>query len=172
MRKTLVTLVSVLAIPLLIAYRAVAQDLPDFTCVWILDSVAPPSTDIATTLAVRQSVAQTNVRGEPMKPFFKYLTVTRELVSGSHTETYAIGMTGGKRSGRIGLPSSHERVVWEGHDLVIETGTFTGAAPRTGAWAERREAWSLDASGKIRISIATSSSDGSSGTVEILYRRR
>ena len=174
MGKNLVAaaLVELFVVALLVSDRVAAQDLPDFSGAWVLDSAAPPSGDISKTLVVRQSLTRTNVRGEPMKPFFKDLTVTRELASGTHAETYVIGVVGGTVPGRAGLPSSHRRVGWEDKTLVIESGTYTGPAPQTGEWTERREVWSFTPNGRLQLALTSSDSRGGSSTVALTYRRQ
>lgn len=47
-----------------------AQDKPDFSGSWTLES-GSPGADIPRTLSVSQSLVRTNVRGEPVRPFFK-----------------------------------------------------------------------------------------------------
>ena len=59
-----------LCVPLL------AQDKPDFSGSWILES-GSSGADIPQALSVSQSIVRTNVRGEPMQPFFKDITATR-----------------------------------------------------------------------------------------------
>jgi hypothetical protein len=91
-----------------------AQDTPDFSGHWVLESSPSSAADIPRTLSVTMSIVRTNVRGEPMNPFFKDITVVRELANGTSSETYPIGVEGGVVGGTAGggrLPSSHYRVV-------------------------------------------------------------
>src|SRR5580765_7958111 len=112
-----------------------AQEKPDFSGSWILESGAS-GTDIPQALSVRQALVRTNVRGEPMQPFFKDITVTRVLASSTRSETYQIGVVGGSVSvGSIGQ-RTHHRVAWEEQALVIESGSYTGPVPESGDWAE------------------------------------
>jgi hypothetical protein len=158
----------------------VAQDTPDFSGHWVLDSASPPAADIPLTLSVTMSLVRTNVRGEPMNPFFKDITVAREFANGASTETYQIGVVGGdvggtvggRGNGRTNFPSSHHRVVWEKQILVIERSNYTGPAPESGQWAERREAWSLDPGGRLRLATTSRSSDSASSVVTLVYRRQ
>jgi hypothetical protein len=157
----------------------VAQDTPDFSGHWVLESASPSAADIPRTLSVTMSLVRTNVRGEPMIPFFKDITVARELAKGTSSQTYQIGVVGGEVGGTVGgrgsgrseFPSRHYRVVWEKETLVIETGSYTGPAPESGQWAERREAWSLDPDGRLRLAITSRSSGSASSTVTLVYRR-
>jgi hypothetical protein len=157
-----------------------AQDTPDFSGHWALESPSPSAADIPRALSVTMSLVRTNVRGEPMNPFFKDITVARESANGTSSETYQIGVVGGAVGGTVGgrgngrsdFPSSHHRVVWEKQILVIETGSYTGPTPESGQWAERREAWSLDPDERLRLAITSHSSGSASSTVILVYRRQ
>jgi hypothetical protein len=151
----------------------VAQDTPDFSGHWVLES-SPSAADIPRALSVTMSLVRTNVRGEPMNPFFKDITVVRELANGTSSETYQIGVVGGSLGGSVDgdFPSRHYRVVWEKQVLVIETGNYTGPTPESGQWAERREAWSLDPEGRLRLAFTSRSSGSASSTVTLVYRRQ
>src|SRR5712691_11452937 len=73
----------------------VAQDTPDFSGHWVLESASPSTADIPRALSVTMSLVRTNVRGEPMNPFFKDITVAQQLANGTSSETYQIGVVGG-----------------------------------------------------------------------------
>jgi hypothetical protein len=152
----------------------VAQDTPDFSGSWVLESASPSAADIPRALSVAMSLVRTNVRGEPMNPFFKDITVVRELANGTSSETFQIGVVGGSLGGTVAgeFPSRHHRVIWEKQTLVIETGSYTGPTPESGQWAERREAWSLDSDGRLRLAITSRSSGSASSTVTLVYRRQ
>jgi hypothetical protein len=152
----------------------VAQDTPDFSGSWVLESASPSAADIPRALSVAMSLVRTNVRGEPMNPFFKDITVVRELANGTSSETFQIGVVGGSLGGTVAgeFPSRHHRVIWEKQTLVIETGSYTGPTPESGQWAERREAWSLDLEGRLRLAITSRSSGSASSTVTLVYRRQ
>jgi hypothetical protein len=109
-----------------------------------------------------------------MNPFFKDITVVRELANGTSSETFQIGVVGGSLGGTVAgeFPSRHHRVIWEEQILVIETGSYTGPTPESGQWAERREAWSLDPEGRVRLAITSRSSGSASSTVTLVYRRQ
>jgi hypothetical protein len=148
--------------------RIAAQDKPDFSGSWILESRSTEA-DIPQTLSVSQSLVRTNVRGEPMTPFFKDITVTRVLATGTRSDTYQIGVVGGTVSDG---PRTHYRVAWEEQALVIESGRHTGPVPESGDWAERREVWSLESGVRLRLTITTRSSVGAAGTVVLVYQRQ
>ena len=80
--------------------QVAAQDKPDFSGSWILESGAQAAGDIPQALSVSQVLVRTNVRGEPMKPFYKDITVTRVLESGTRSEMYQIGIMGGTVPGQ------------------------------------------------------------------------
>jgi hypothetical protein len=110
-----------------------------------------------------------------MQPFFREITITRTLATGTPSETYAIGIVGGSTSGvgsGVRGPSTHHRVDWEEQSLVIERGSFTGPAPETGEWTERREVWWLDSSMRLHLAITTRSSVDAPTSVELTYRRQ
>src|SRR5262249_42769533 len=143
---------------------------------WILES-GSSGADIPQTLSVSQSLVRTNVRGEPMKPFFAHITVTRAFTKGTRSETYQIGVVGGTVFGRadttVTSPRTlHNRVTWEQQTLVVENGSYTGSVPETGDWTERREVWSLDSDGRLRVAITTRSSVDAPRTVTLVYRRQ
>ena len=111
-----------------------------------------------------------------MQPFFKDIAVTRALPSGTRSDTYQIGVVGGTASvradGSANSPPTHYRVAWEEQALVMESGSYTGPAPESGDWAERREVWSLDSGVRLRMVITTRSSVDPPRTVMLVYRRQ
>jgi len=52
-----------------------------------LDSPSPESAEIPRALSVRQSLVTTNVRGEPIGPFFKDITIEPEVEGSTRAET-------------------------------------------------------------------------------------
>ena len=153
-----------------------AQDKPDFSGRWVLERSEQSAPDIPRALSVRQSLVRTNVRGEPMKPFFKDIAVDREFESGTRSETYFIGVVGGFVSGLsahggAGGPSGHQRVDWDRNALVFESGQYTGDKPETGVWTEHRETWSLDTDGRLHVTLNTRSSRDVPKTATLIYRR-
>jgi hypothetical protein len=150
-----------------------SQDKPDFSGDWILESASESAREIPQALTVRQSLVATNVFGEPMKPFFKDIMVERKFESRAYTETLLIGVEGGVVPGRnpdgtSAAPYTHFSVRWEGNTLVIERGRSTEAAPRSGAWEEHQEVWSLEADGRLHVAMTTVTSARASN----VYRRR
>ena len=148
-----------------------AQNGVDFTGRWILKSPSSASAETPRALSVRQSLVTTNVRGEPMRPFFKDITIEREVEGSTPAETYQIGVVGGFVGG-LGTAGSHYAVEWDGNVLVFESGSYTGQRPETGVWTERRETWSLDSDGRLHVAITTRSPNDAPRTVALVYRRR
>jgi hypothetical protein len=111
-----------------------------------------------------------------MEPFFRDITIERQFETSTRSETHLIGVQGGTVSGvradnRPTGPTTHHAVKWDGNALVFESGSYTGPQPETGTWAERREIWSLEADGRLRVAITMRSSDDGSRAVTLLYRR-
>jgi hypothetical protein len=161
------------------AVTLAAQERTDFSGRWVLDSPRESGPDIPSELTVRQSVARTTTTGEPMVPFFKDITIERRFASGITSETFAIGLVGGVVSGVArGAPGNgsagtkgHYSVRWEGDSLVFESGTSTEQASGRSVWAERREVWSLQTDGRLRVVATHRSALESAGEVIALYRR-
>ncbi len=150
---------TLLALALLLAQTLPSQ--PDFSGRWVLVSPAP-GTATARLLVVQQPVTRTNVRGEPMRPAFLRVSIRREADSGISDDSYDIGIVGGMVGGlgKNGLienprPASHHSTLWIGRTLQFWAETYVGESPRDGQWTERREVWSLDADGRLRIEITT-----------------
>lgn len=163
------------ALAALLGSGLAAQAEQDFTGHWILVSPAPPP-DTPRTLVVRQSRVSTNVHGDPMTPFFRDITIEREVDGRTRSETYPIGIEGGVVPGvasdgtSVG-PKGHHAVRWDASTLVFEIGSYTGERPGTGVWSERRETWSLDLDGGLHVVITTSGSTEPTRTVALVYRR-
>ena len=164
---------------LLIVFTTVgiaAQDKPDFSGRWVLATPQQSDTDTPLVLSVRQTVVRTTVRGDPMEPFFRDITIEREFETGTRSETHLIGVQGGTVSGvrADGSPTgprTHHAVKWDGNALVFESGSYTGQHPETGTWAERREIWSFEADGRLRMAIINRSSVDAPRAVTLHYRR-
>ena len=150
---------------------------PDFSGRWRLVSSPPSGAEAPQTMTVTQTIARTNVYGKPITPFFKELLVTREYAAGPRTERHLLGVVGGSVGGsvagvrpgstRVGTDTRH-RVTWDHRTLVIENGRYTGAE-----WDVRREEWSFDEDGRLRLVITTRSSQSPApSSVTHFYQRR
>ena len=169
-------IVQAVILVMLAAVVPAAQDQPDFSGRWVLADPGQPGPGIPRALSVRQSLVRTNVHGEPMKPFFKDIAIDRDFESETLSETYMIGIVGGfvpglTERGEPNGPSGHSKVAWDRNALVFESGSYTGQMPETGVWVERRETWSLEPDGRLRVTTTTRSSSDVSRTVTLIYRR-
>jgi hypothetical protein len=155
-----------------------ASDGVDFTGRWILESPPPAPAGTPRALSVRQSLVTTNVRGEPMRPFFKDIIIDREVDGATRHERHQIGVVGGVVGGILltgGVatnPQGHHAVKWDANALVFESGSYTGQSPETGVWTERREVWSLDSNGRLRVVITIRGSSDAPRTVALVYQRQ
>lgn len=166
----------VVVLTVLVGSSLPAQDRPDFTGRWILESPSQPASDTPRALSVRQSLVSTNVRGEPTRPFFKDITIERQFQSSAHSETDQIGVVGGVvpgfgSDGTSNGPRHHHAVRWDANALVFERGSYTGQSPETGVWTEHREVWSLDSDSRLHVVITIRSSVDAPRTVALVYRR-
>ena len=153
-----------------------AQDKPNFSGRWILDTPQQSDAEIPLTLSVHQSVVRTTVRGDPMEPFFRDITIERQFETGSRSEIHLIGVQGGTvpglgTDGSPNGPTALNAVKWDGNALVFESGSYTGQRLKTGTWTERREIWSLDDDGRLRVAITMRGSGDGSRDVTLVYRR-
>lgn len=143
---------------------------PDFSGDWKLVSSAPSGATAPLSMTVEQPITRADVYGKPMKPFYRELLVTRDFGNGPRTERHGLGGIGG----RIGPSGRSEfRVGWESRTLVIEHANHAGPIPGAGEWDERREEWSFDADGHLRIVITTRTSQNPTpSSVTHVYQRR
>ena len=159
---------ALIALTTVVALRSQSQ--PDFSGTWTLDSVS--TVDAPRTMTVKQVLVRTNTRGEPIAPFYRQIVIARE----GRTETYEIGVIGGSVSGVVDGSSSlrrtHRSVVWEEQVLAIESASYTGAARETGEWTERREAWFIDPTQRLRLQISTRGSGVPTVDTTLFYRRQ
>jgi hypothetical protein len=129
------------------------------------------------TLTVRQVLMRANFRGDPIEPIFSDITVDRELEGGIVSGSHKISIVGGTVSGMgpnglRGGARTHYAVQWDGGALIFDTETTTGESRDQGPWTERREVWSFDDGGRLKIVIATRSSESAARSFTLLYRRR
>jgi hypothetical protein len=153
-----------------------AQEKPDFSGHWVLTSPHQSDADVPVALSVRRTLVRTTARGEPMKPFFRDITIERRFRTSTSSETRVIGVLGGTVSGRradatSGGDTTHHSLTWEGNALVFESGSHTGRDRQTGVWTERREVWALDTDGRLRVEITTRGSDQASRAIALMYAR-
>jgi hypothetical protein len=157
-------------------HQSPAASRPDFSGEWVLESASPSSPDNPRTLSVRQFQLEKSTRGGSAKVTFPSITIERTVETDPVTETRQIGIIGGTvggtgRDGRQSGPFTSHAVKWDGDSLVFENESHTERVEPT-TWSERREVWSVDEGGRLRIVISNRSSDGSAGLQTLLYRRR
>jgi hypothetical protein len=172
-------LLSILSI--LVADPVEAQDKPDFSGHWVLATSAGSGPDVAQSLTVRQPIVRTDVFGAPIEPYFKELTVEREVGSRVRTDTYQIGLEGGtvgavaSAGGGINPNANRSQtrfsVRWEGDRLVIETASNSGPTSQAGPYTEHTEVWQLNASGMLILSITDRGSGIGSTSITLAYRK-
>ncbi len=165
--------IGLIALVLLGHAAIAAQDTPDLSGTWVLESTVPPAAGVPRAITFTPSIVRTDVRGEPVKPFVKELTVTRVASDGARSETYQLGVVSGRVGGssRTARAAQTRQVQWEDQALVIETGGTTSAT-RGAESSERREVWSLDSRQRLRGTISTRSAVGAWETVIALYRHQ
>jgi hypothetical protein len=154
------------------------RDKPDFSGSWVADATQRAN-NVPRALIVRLTVISTNVRGEPMTPYYSAITIEREFETGARTETNPLGVAGGSVGGVNGSAVSagpigsktHYSVIWEDNVLVFNRGSYTGDAPDMGTWTEHIEAWTLQPDGRLRVTVTTRGSDGPLRTITTMYRR-
>ena len=145
---------------------------PDFSGDWKLVSSTPAGADAAIAMTVVQPIKRQDVYGKPMKPFFSELLVTRYFSGSPRAEIHRIGAIGGQVGGvipggrRAGTESRHS-VAWEARTLVMKSSRYDGAE-----WDSRREDWSFDEQGRLRVVITTQSSHRPEArSVTLIYQR-
>lgn len=165
-----------MAVILLATVGVAAQDKPDFSGRWILTTPQQSDTNTPSALSVRQTFVRTTVRGDPMEPFFRDITIERQFETGTRSATHLIGVQGGvvtgvRADGSPSGPTAHHAVKWDRDALVFESGSYAGQRPETGVWAERREVWSLDLDGRLRVVITNRRSIDAPTETTVVYRR-
>ena len=149
----------VLFVALAVAAAAQARpEQPDFSGRWMLTTPAVANPDTPRRLVVLQPIIRTNVFGEPIEPAFLHISVRREGVSANSEETRVIGI-GGTVPGlsEQGIPagnSTRVETVWRRDSLVFVNLSYGPDGPRTGDWTERREVWSLQRDGRLRVELS------------------
>jgi hypothetical protein len=170
----------VLLTPLMVMGLA-AQDKPDFSGSWVLQDPPQAGVDTPRALAIRQPLRRTTALGEPMPPAFLDLSVERHFESEVPIETYHIGTEGGTIRGIVGdsrsaqdvnRPQSRVSVRWEGNQLQIETGRYSGPTRDAGPYAEHTEVWRVDEQGRLAITVVDRRSDAEVATRTLTYRRQ
>ena len=172
MRLTLFSIAVVL-----LAGGAQSPKEPDFSGEWVLVKATGSASSPAPALSVRQTITSTTRRGGPMKASFSDLKVERHFDSGAVTVSYKIGLIAGTVSGTAPQATSqpNERMVvavtWQGEDLMIRTGKYSGPPEQPGPYTEHEEIWSLDADGALSIRTTDAASGRAVATATLVYQR-
>jgi hypothetical protein len=162
-----------------VAASVAAQDTPDFSGQWNLETSADADPAVAQSLTVRQHAVRTNVYGDPIPLFFKELTVERRFGNDVRTETYQIGIEGGVVGGvsppnrgiDVNVSRTRFSVRWEDNRLVIDIGSYSGPSREAGPFTEHTEVWQLDATGMLILSMTDRGSGIPSTTKTLMYRK-
>lgn len=80
-------------------------------------------------------------------------------------------MPGLRADGSPNGPAAHHTVRWDGNALTFESGKYTGQRSETGMWSERREVWSLEPDGRLRVVITNRGSGDAPTETTVVYRR-
>ena len=160
MRLCLVVLVSV------IVGTAAAQGKPDFLGRWVLVSPDDVAEDVARELVVRES----------FEAPVTVMRVERRSKAEVRSDRYQVGLVGGTVGGiGEGGRNSNARTVfsvaWRGDTLVIETGNYSGSIEEPGPYSEHGETWSLDAQGRLVMTVTDRASGTEPRTIQLTYRR-
>jgi hypothetical protein len=151
------------------AVSAPAQDKPDYSGNWTLVDASMPRPIVASSLAVRQPVTRTNVRGEPMPSSFLDLIVERTFVGRTTTDTHQIGVQGGFVWG-AGFQTRFS-VTREDNRLVMATASYSGSGSESRPTSEHNEVWELDPDGMLIISVTDTETGREPKSTRLTYRR-
>jgi hypothetical protein len=128
---------------------------------------------------IHQPVRRTTALGKPMPPAFLELSVERHFASGVRTEMYQLGTEGGTQAGIVGGTAedlerwrSRLSVHWEGNQLHIETGSYSGPTRDAGPYDEHTEVWRLDEQGSLTIAVVDRRSGADVAMRMLTYRRQ
>jgi hypothetical protein len=150
---------------------------PDFSGEWVLVTTTGSVSNPARALGVRQTITSTTRRGGPMKPYYSDLRIERQFDAGAVTESYKIGLISGSVSGTASGATSPQNdrtvvaVKWQGNDLTITTGRYSGSSEQPGPYTEHQEIWSLDANGRLSIRTTDESTGAAVARATVVYQR-
>ena len=148
----------VLGFVVLAAVSAGAQTTPDFAGDWVmtsLDSAVDVPRELRVTVRTESGV--------------QVMRIERRGLTGTRSTEYRIGIEGGFVTGTRQTRSSAR---WIGQQLVIREGSYDGPLGENAVVSESEEAWSLDASGRLLITVTTRRQNVEPRTVQTFYRRR
>jgi len=154
---------------------------PDFSGRWVLVAPAATPADVPALLVVQQHMKRTDIRGNPMTPFWHLLIVEGDdSKKGIRTGTYEIGRMGGTVGGGIVGPDgpaasaptrmTQESVTWEGDTLLIWSAEWVERQKgKRESYEQHTEAWALDEQGRLTITVSGGSRGP--GTRKVIYEK-
>ncbi len=139
---------------ILLAAQLPAQ--PDFSGRWVL--IAPAPADVPAVLVVQQQVRRTDVRGNPMEPYWDLLSVEGDPAKrGIRSGIYHISMGGGVVPGippsSPPTPETRWSVLWQGDKLVIATEAWIEREGKRESYERHQEVWALGEQGRLEITV-------------------
>ena len=157
---------------LALSVNAAAQDLPDFSGEWVLQSSSAPDPRTAAALTVRQSFQRQLRFGTSFDPPLIAIIVERRFTGGSSDSARYVVATAGGVSGLSGLQDSSTRVLtwWDEERLVIDTSEFSGSTPDPFRAAARTEEWMLGQDALV-ITVTDRGPGKTPSTTTLTYRR-
>ena len=169
----------VCALSVLLAAGGQTPEQPDFSGRWVLVAPDAAPSDLPRVLVVQQRLKRTDVRGNPMKPFWDLLTVEGDdLRNGVRSGVHYFGVSGSVGGGVVPggppgpRPRTEESVRWDEDKLVITSGSWLEREKGTRESLEQHtEVWSLNARGQLVISVSDRKGDGESTTRNVTFRK-
>ena len=133
------------------------QNHPDFTGYWTLESPAQQDPDIPPVLGVRLQA------GTP-----ESLLIERRYSARIERASHKLNVVGGSV---VGTARSLHSARWEGTTLVLVQGAYARNGGGARDWSERREEWTLDQDGKLRVTISMTGAQVNVRQISARYRR-
>jgi hypothetical protein len=112
-------------------------------------------------------------------PYFKTITVERELATPRRTDSYDIGISGGVVSGFAArgnddptdTPRSTYSLEWFGAQLLFTNASYSGKTKSSGPYTEHSELWTFEPRGRLVIRTSDESSEHAHTTITVRYRK-
>jgi hypothetical protein len=161
---------SALSVLLMLGLQAPAH--PDFSGRWVLVGSASALAGVPALLVVQQHLQRTDARGNPMTPFWDFLTVEAgDSRSAIRSGSYRIGVGGGVVGG-ITFPRrmTLESVRWDRDTLIVTSEEWMERQDGTReSYEQHTEFWALDREGRLTITVSGSS--GEPATRKVIYEK-
>lgn len=148
---------------------------PDFSGRWVLVAPEPVPADVPSVLVIQQHVKRTDMRGNPMQPFWDLLMVEGDdSKSRIRSSIYDFGVTGSMAGGVVGRETSRplpptrrtqESVAWQDRTLVITSEEWMqGEGGKRESYQQHKEVWALDGQGRLVITATDNNHEARTGT--------